>query len=276
MIEETFECLSRERCERYLERLEMPWPEVLDRAYLDSLIEAHLMHIPFENFTSCVYREPVLIDLDSTYEKIVVNKRGGYCFEMNSLFLGLLRGLGYNAYPIGVRLLRPGMTVAGAVSHRGSVVVLDGVKHYCDVGLGSVACSRAVTMVDGAETETFLGTFKYEDLCEGWMMQLYKGHNEDEWRQVMISGTVPAIPIDFQGPNQNMQHPPAPFSIMLMTQILTPTGTCSINNDILTIRGPEGKTQTKLETAEDLQKAMSEIFHVDFDLDVCKQWVPKE
>ena len=66
--------------------------------------------IPFENLDLVRTHELIQTDLDTVYKKIIQGRRGGYCFELNALFLGLLRGLGYQAYPVACRVLRrPGL-----------------------------------------------------------------------------------------------------------------------------------------------------------------------
>lgn len=34
--------------------------------------------------------KPISLELDDLFRKIVINHRGGYCFEMNGLFAGVL------------------------------------------------------------------------------------------------------------------------------------------------------------------------------------------
>ena len=44
---------------------------------------SHLLTIPFENL-DVVQKKSISIDLSDIFEKLVINKRGGYCFEMNT------------------------------------------------------------------------------------------------------------------------------------------------------------------------------------------------
>ena len=57
--------------------------------FLDRLIRRHLEEIPFENLDLVRTHELISTDLDTVYKKIIQGKRGGYCFELNALFLGL-------------------------------------------------------------------------------------------------------------------------------------------------------------------------------------------
>ncbi len=53
--------------------------------YLALMARAQLYAIPFENLDPLA-GVPVRLDVASMWDKIVVNRRGGYCFELNLLF----------------------------------------------------------------------------------------------------------------------------------------------------------------------------------------------
>jgi len=57
---------------------------------LQQLQVAHLLTVPFENL-SIHLAEPIILDGDALFEKIVVRRRGGFCYELNGLFAALLR-----------------------------------------------------------------------------------------------------------------------------------------------------------------------------------------
>jgi N-hydroxyarylamine O-acetyltransferase len=79
---------------RYLERIGdrgplAPTLEVLRRIHL-----AHLRSVPFENL-SVRRGEPIPLEEEKLFEKIVLRKRGGFCYELNGLFAALLETLGF-------------------------------------------------------------------------------------------------------------------------------------------------------------------------------------
>jgi N-hydroxyarylamine O-acetyltransferase len=61
---------------------------------LRALHLAHLQTIPFENLDIHL-RRPILLDLECLFQKIVVQRRGGFCYELNGLFAELLRAFGF-------------------------------------------------------------------------------------------------------------------------------------------------------------------------------------
>jgi N-hydroxyarylamine O-acetyltransferase len=65
-----------------------------DLATLRDLQLRHLIGVPFENL-SIHLGEPVRLAQPQLLDKIVSRRRGGFCYELNTLFAGLLRALGY-------------------------------------------------------------------------------------------------------------------------------------------------------------------------------------
>jgi N-hydroxyarylamine O-acetyltransferase len=63
-------------------------------AELPVLMLAQLRTVPFENL-SIHLGEPISLDPDDLYTKIVERRRGGFCYELNGLFAELLTALGH-------------------------------------------------------------------------------------------------------------------------------------------------------------------------------------
>ncbi len=73
---------------------------------VDTLKAIHAKHsaaIPFENLDPLLGR-PVNLDLPSLQAKLVKQRRGGYCFEQNSLFASALDALGFKVTRLGARV----------------------------------------------------------------------------------------------------------------------------------------------------------------------------
>jgi len=126
---------------RYFDRLGLD-PASLDReptlGKLQTLQQTHLATIPFENTAQHGVGSPASLDLSVTADKILTNKRGGFCLEVNLLFAAFLRELNYDV------ILFPAIVYAGpdaAFSNTASHVVLrvtchDGLHYIADVGFG--------------------------------------------------------------------------------------------------------------------------------------------
>ena len=78
----------------YLERINYTGSLKPAAGTLRALQVAHLLAVPFENL-SIHAGEPIVLNEDSLFGKIVENRRGGFCYEANGLFAGLLRALDF-------------------------------------------------------------------------------------------------------------------------------------------------------------------------------------
>jgi N-hydroxyarylamine O-acetyltransferase len=78
----------------YLKRINYSGPREPDAKTLRNLQVAHLCNVPFENL-SIHAAEPIVLDDDALFRKIVDERRGGFCYEANGLFAALLRALGF-------------------------------------------------------------------------------------------------------------------------------------------------------------------------------------
>lgn len=69
----------------YLDRLGYDGPVVANRECLARLHDRHLQKIPFENL-DIYYKKSIYLDIDALKTKVIKNKRGGFCYELNGFF----------------------------------------------------------------------------------------------------------------------------------------------------------------------------------------------
>ena len=103
-------------------------------ATLYALHRAHLLTIPYENLDIHLGR-PLTLSLPDIFDKLVAQKRGGWCFEMNGLFAWVLRELGFNVTLLGAAVARPNVPPKPQPDHL--ILRVDLERPYLvDVGLG--------------------------------------------------------------------------------------------------------------------------------------------
>lgn len=120
---------------RYLRRIASGPVSGADLATLRHLHRAHLLAVPFENLDIRAGRPLSLKEAD-LFDKIVERRRGGICYELNTLFAALLRALGFD-----VRLLAAEVATADggfgpAFDHMALLVVVGQRRFLADVGFG--------------------------------------------------------------------------------------------------------------------------------------------
>jgi arylamine N-acetyltransferase len=72
-------------------------------ATLNAIVRAHVQSIPFEN-VDVLLGKPIELAPEAIVAKLVASRRGGYCFEHNTLLLHVLLALGFDARPLSARV----------------------------------------------------------------------------------------------------------------------------------------------------------------------------
>ena len=92
--------------ETYLKRIGFEGATTPTIETLRGLHRAHLLAVPFENLDIHLGRE-IYLDEARMFDKIVLQRRGGFCYELNGLFATLLRALGFDVTLLSARVTRP-------------------------------------------------------------------------------------------------------------------------------------------------------------------------
>ncbi|WP_447745622.1 arylamine N-acetyltransferase family protein [Pseudomonas nicosulfuronedens] len=114
---------------------------------LDRLIAAALHHLPFENL-DVLLEKPIRIEPDAVFAKVVEQRRGGYCFELNSLFARLLSSLEYRVTLLVARV-RWGLPADAPLTPQTHLLLqvdLPEGPHLVDIGFGGPASSKALPL----------------------------------------------------------------------------------------------------------------------------------
>ena len=179
----------------YLERIGLTGPIEPTVANLKRLQKAHLFSVPYEKLDILAGRPIQLIE-EALFDKIVLRRRGGYCFELNELFGHLLRALGYEVTDSFGRFLR-GET--GIPMRRHHVLLVraqdDDVRWLADTGVGTGSPTLPVRMVEGEPLRDGKDTYRLRrDDFLGWVLEEQK---EDGWRDVYSFTEERQLPVDF-------------------------------------------------------------------------------
>ena len=172
--------MEQQQLEAYLERIGLEGVELGEPSVelLDRLTEAHQLTVPFEDLDSFDFKRAISLEFDDLFEKIVVRRRGGYCFEQNKLFEELLRACGFEVWPSIGRNVRN--TAGGvhdelpAVMHRSEIIRIDGKLRCADVGYGGPMPACSFPVEDGARVESYGQEFEVRQLDEAWWQIGYR------------------------------------------------------------------------------------------------------
>lgn len=248
----------------YLERIGIAQAKEPSLAFLDELISAHQRNVPFDNLD--VYERGLVpsLGIADLFDKIVVRKRGGYCFELNGLFASLLKALGFDVRPCMARvLIRP--VPYPVISHRSTIVNIDGKRYLADVGFGGPQPTFAPLMEDGA-TRTEKGhTFTLRRVGHSWWEIWYRGSSEEERPVQRVCtleiGEEDFIPLSFF----QACNPESAFKLNRMVNINTENGALNLRNNTYTVFDKGSKVVTEIGDEEVITQLLLEKFGITRD-----------
>jgi len=198
----------------YLRRLGFDAPPAPTLETLRQLQLRHTGVFPFENLTT-LSGEPVLIDLPSIEQKVLHDGRGGYCYELNNLFLALLQDLGFDARAISGRVVMGQPEGAWtARTHRLSLVITNDVRYITDVGFGGMVPTAPLLLDTRAEQPTPHESYRIDLHVDGFTL---RANVAGEWRAMYIFDLQRQEDIDFAVGNWYVStHPESTFVKQLM------------------------------------------------------------
>jgi len=132
----------------YFYRIGIEKPDTAaDLDNLKFLQRQHLLNVPFENL-DIHWKRPIILDENSFYNKIIGEKRGGFCYELNGLFYELLRESGFQSKRISARV-SSGKDVFGAeYDHLAIITQIENKEYLVDVGFGDFTAEPLKFILD--------------------------------------------------------------------------------------------------------------------------------
>ena len=163
--------------EAYLERIDYRGGLEPSWETLRGLHRAHLFAIPYENLDIHL-GSPLLLDEEAIFKKLVLKKRGGWCYEMNALFAWALRQVGFEVTLLAGAVNRDKLGFEADSSHLVLLVELD-KQYLVDVGFGN-GFLEPLQLREGTRRQHYL-TYHLERLNGAWWRyrQDHAGPNYD-------------------------------------------------------------------------------------------------
>lgn len=248
----------------YFARTGYAGPRTPTLTTLNGIVAAHAQAIPFENLDVLLGRginlEPAAIE-----RKLVHDRRGGYCFEQNTLLLGVLESLGFHVRPISarVRLQRPRDFIPPR-THLFLRVELDSESWLVDNGVGSLSLTAAIRL--HAEGEQATPHEPRRIVREGPKL-FHQARLGDEWTDVCEFTLEEMPPIDRELANwYTSAHPQSHFLNRLVAARATPNGgRLAVLNHEFTRRRAEGSSDKRaIASADELLAILEEHFGLRF------------
>lgn len=261
---------TKEQMTACLKRIGYTGEVALTKECLDDLIFSCQCNVPYDNLDVFDYGREVLLDAESLFNKIVVNGRGGYCFELNGFFFRILKGLGFDVQPCFCRIMFGPVTGPqdNFIDHRASIVTLDGQRYFCDVGTGAPMPLKALPIIENEWYDTRGQQFCVRKSSERNWYELHRkvgekedGSFEETLDLYFLDASVQEI--DFMTPNFFMYKMATSLPHMRrMVSRKTPTGYVDITNDVFTEVKDGVKTERKL-AYEEILPIIQEVIGIN-------------
>jgi N-hydroxyarylamine O-acetyltransferase len=250
----------------YLRRISSAGILRVDLETLRELQYRHVFAIPFE--TLDIHNQiPIILKVNLLFQKVIRDRRGGYCYELNVLFHHLLIFCGFDVNLVAGRLHHGNNRYGREFEHLALIVNLNGRDWLVDVGYGDFSLVPLViapgeiqsdgrnyyqiidpVMVDG---QAYLGVAKWNKSKQDFKIDY------------VFSLTPRALPDFFEMNEFHQTSPESHFARSLICTMPTPEGRITLINNKL-IRKEKDKRQVKIiQGAGQREQLLEKYFHMD-------------
>lgn len=244
--------------------------ETPDMATLRRIQRAFVTTVPFENLA--IVGDPhgsrdgpgVTLSVSHLYEKLVRERRGGYCFELNGLAHWLLSELGYDIDRVAARITGGGGVQLPA-NHHSNIVHLDR-RYVVDVGMGTPKLRRPVP-VDGDPVTDDVGVTWHvteSDRPDAQYRVEFRAEDDEAWTRRYVFTDTPRDLSYFDATNDYLQSAPeSSFTDGPSVSIGTADGHLSLDAETLTERR-DGVEEREAVDPDEWAAVLDERFGVSY------------
>ena len=229
--------------ERYLARIGYTGSREPNAETLRALHVQHLLSVPFENL-DIHWKRPIVVEVERFLHKIIDERRGGFCYELNGAFAALLRELGFDVKMLSGRVISADGTYGPPFDHM--ALLVDG-EWIADVGFGE--SSLVPLRIDGTPEDGYR-------VIDGQ----YQVLRDAEWKTDYYFDLEPHELHEF-GPMCDHQQfsPQSPFTKKKVCTLARPDGRITLTADKLIVTKNGVREETPV---DDWEKALYDVFGI--------------
>jgi N-hydroxyarylamine O-acetyltransferase len=228
---------------------------------LRALHRLHPQAIAFENL-STLRGEPVALDIEALHDKLVRQRRGGYCFEQNTLFAHVLEEIGFTVVPLAARVVwNRERGYVNPRTHMALLVGAGGGEYLCDVGFGGATLTAPLIFEPGIEQQTPHEIFIINKLEDIFRVDV---KFSEGWRPAFEFDLQPQLAVDYAAMNHYVQTwPDSPFRRVLMAGRPDATGRWALGgNELSRYEGGRLVERRRITSASDLKSLLTNEFRI--------------
>lgn len=242
----------------YLARIGYSGPTTPTAETLRAIHRAHLLTVPFENLDIALGRT-IVVDEAAIVRKIVEQRRGGFCYELNGAFAALLRALQFRVTLLSARVSRAGDGEGPEFDHLTLRVDLD-QPWLADVGFGD-SFLEPLRLTPGTEQEDPAGNFRLQSLGE--RLQLEKLGPEGNWKRQYSFAQQPRKLEDFAAMcSYHQTSPESHFTQNRICTLATPDGRITLSGMKMIVSRDGEREEKMLSSERERDRVLQQFFEI--------------
>lgn len=245
--------LSAAHLDRYFARLGYTGPRDVSLRTLRDVHRAHLLAIPYENLDIHL-GVPITLDLEAMFTKLVDERRGGWCYEMNGVFGRVLETLGFDVRYLSGAVGREKRGWQAQGNHLVLLVTLDR-PWIADVGFGDGFLTPLPLEV-GAYSQGFLD-YRVSKDGPRWRVDNHRFGGADGFDFTLTGRRLD----DFFTQCHSLQtSPESPFVLNTVCERFVPGGLVMLRGAVLRHVRADGAHDSTVQDAAAFERVLREVF----------------
>ena len=245
----------------YLARIGYTGPVTPTAEVLRALHRAHMLSVPFENLDISRGRK-IVVDQDACARKIVEERRGGFCYEMNGAFAALLQAMGFKVTLLSARVARQDGSFGPEFDHLTLRVDLDR-PWLADVGFGD-SFVEPLRLLPGIAQKD--GSQIYRITESASVLQLEKWDAGEIWKPQYGFTLQPRHIGEFvEMCHYHQTSPDSSFTRKRLCTRATPDGRITLSDMKLLITRNANKEERTLSSQDEWRETLREHFDIVLD-----------
>lgn len=246
----------------YLERIGYDQPVRLDVESLFGLHRTHLLTVPFENLDIHLGL-PIQLSEQALWDKIVVRRRGGFCYELNGMFAWLLKQIGFEVTYLNGRVYNVEGKRGRDFDHLALLVKIPNHEQFwlADVGFGDSFFEPLPFRYDGVQVQG-PRAYRLEQVENGF--DLLRRDYDGTWsQQYFFDLEARKFPVDYESAcHYHQTSPRSSFTHERVISLATPDGRISLDSKHLTITTNGKRIKQPVKSEEEFHKLLLAHFEI--------------
>jgi N-hydroxyarylamine O-acetyltransferase len=201
------------------------------------------------------------MDAERFYKKIVDERRGGFCYELNGLFNELLCHLGFRTRLVSARVADGNGNFTPEYDHAAIIVTIGDEEFLSDVGFGAFTAEPLLLSLDTEQPDK-TGVYVIRQLKDDYL-EVAKKVSSD-WQSEYCFKSVTQNLSDFaERCDFQQDSPDSHFKKGKLCSIMTSEGRKSLTDRSFVVTNGETRTETPITTESEFNDLLKSEFAIE-------------